>query len=238
MDRDTAITNRIYDLSKTKKSSNGDVIMCFSAYMEKYNKDFKYSSRYINSHIKDFERIIEYNNKFELKCEKVKSSLCKNKIINEFLSSINNNHANMGLQIDINKAIRLKTQKSDNGIPLETIRLDVLDKDYIDKFKNKSKIFMDIIIRFSYDDIDVTQHYHELGFKTDFVDLFNSFINEALIRVIKSKGKYSFIELMKNVKRFLPKGYNIEVNLGNDFWIVNTFLDNYFKVSVSKFYRC
>lgn len=191
MDRDITITDRIFKGTKTSSSSS-EVIKCFSAYMEKYCKDFKYSSRYLNSHLKDFEDAVVYNNKFELDCDKFKSKIMKDKKLNHLLNSIKASSHSIDFIIEINKSITFRTKSDSNTDIMQKKLNDVLNADYLTKFVYNSKVLLDIVLTLNYDGIQITEYHYNVDSNSDYIQLIFAYFNKAIIEILKSKDKYMF----------------------------------------------
>ena len=201
----------IYKELKVQDSDIKKIIKSFSAYLDEFDKDFKYNYKFLVSHIEDFEISNLVHNIFKNQCSMVIKALLNERLINNFLKKILIFNDRMSCNIDFNNALQYPVRDFRNGED-PWRKNGTLPKWTWDRIKEKNCVKLNISIDYRYDNLHFSRRFFNVNTdKNEYISLVQNFFNDSCHSLIIEKISEINYQKLKTLRLSLPDEYSIKV---------------------------
>lgn len=201
----------IYNELKVPSRDIKSIISSFSAYLDEFDKDFKYNYKFLVSHLEDFEKSILVHSILKNQCSIVIQELIKEQSINSSFAKILFYSDRMSCNIDFNNALQYPIREFGNGED-PWRKNGTLPQWSWEKIKENKRVELNISIEFRYDNLHFSRRFYNVNTdKNEHISLVQAFFNDSYRSLIIEKISEVSYQNLKVLRHNLPDEYSIKV---------------------------
>ncbi len=233
------LKNFIYDDLTLSSNDIKKTIEAFSAYLDEFDKEYKYNYKFLVSHVEDFEKSIKVHTLFKKECVSIIEELIKDKSINEEFSKILLYKDRMRCNITFNNVLNYSIK----DVAVNEASWDIngtLEYHTWERTIENKCADINIAIEFRYDSEHFLKRFYNVNaIKNEHVALVKDFFNESYRAIVVNKLGNDTFQKLKILRNTLPAEFEMSVVVDDvhSLIISSGYLDNSFDYNLLRIER-